>query len=167
MHYELQRKRQQVRNRERKIDEIYDVNLTSTKTQFQETQGQSTSNTHKPNQNQEPQCLQGTDVYQDVKNIIRINQSNDREFNRKAVNNPFPETNNNLCKFNLNSQDRILPNYPAVEEHSKLDCQYLKFSNTTRVFNFTLMQAAQRVQAQSWFPYLFWLIDDFWFIFDL
>ena len=30
---------------------------------------------------------------------------------RKAVNNLIPETNNNLCNFNLNAQDRRLPNY--------------------------------------------------------
>ena len=45
-HYDLQPKRQQARNRERKIDKIRDVNLASIKTQFQETQVQSTSNIH-------------------------------------------------------------------------------------------------------------------------
>ena len=79
MHLELQPKRQQARKRERKIDKIHDVNLTSTNTQFQETQGQDTSNIHKHIQNQEQQCLQSTDFYRNANNIIRSNQSKDRE----------------------------------------------------------------------------------------
>ena len=45
-HYELKPKRQGARKRERKIDKIHDVNLASTSTHFQETQGQGTSNIH-------------------------------------------------------------------------------------------------------------------------
>ena len=81
-HYELQPKRQEARNRERKMNKIHDVNLTSTNTPFQETQGQGTSNIHnhnQDNQTQEQQCLQSTDFYQDANNIIRSNQLIDRE----------------------------------------------------------------------------------------
>ena len=48
---------------------------------------------------------------QDANKINRSNQSNDRELSRKPVNNLIPETNNNLCNFNLNAQDQRLPNY--------------------------------------------------------
>ena len=78
MHYELQPKRQQPRNRERKVDKIHDVKLASTNTQFQETQRQRTSNIHKHIQNQEQQCLQSIDFYQDAINFVRSNQSNSR-----------------------------------------------------------------------------------------
>ena len=104
MHYELQPKRQQARNIERKIDKIHDANLASTNTQFQETQGQSSSNIPEHIQNQE-RCLQSIDFYLDANNFIRSNQSNERELSRKAVNNLIPETNNNLCNFNPNAQD--------------------------------------------------------------
>ena len=110
-HYELQSKRQGGRKRERKIDKIHDVNLASTNTQFQETQGQGSSNIDVHVQNQEQQFLQSIDFYQDANKINRSNQSNDRELSRKPVNNLIPETNNNLCNFNLNAQDQRLPNY--------------------------------------------------------
>ena len=110
-HYELQPKRKGARKRERKIDKIHDVNLASTNTQFQATQGQVTSNIHAHVQNQEQQFLQSIDFYQDANKINRSNQSNDRELSSKPVNNLIPETNNNLCNFNLNAQDQRLPNY--------------------------------------------------------
>ena len=109
MHYELQPKRQQPGNRKRKVDKILDVKLVSTNTQFQETKGQGTSNIQKHIQNQEQQCLQSIDFYQDANNFVRSNQSND--LSRKTVNKLIPETNNNICKFNLNTQDQRLPNY--------------------------------------------------------
>ena len=95
---------------QKKIDKIHDVNLASTNTHFQETRGQGTSNIHEHVQNQEQQFLQSIDFYQDANKINRSNQSNDRELSRKAVNNLIPETNNNLCNFNLNAQDQRLPN---------------------------------------------------------
>ena len=110
-HYELQPKRQGGRKRERKIDKIHDVNLASTNTQFQETQGQRSSNIDVHVQNQEQPFLQSIDFYQDANQINRSNQSIDRELSRKPVNNLIPETNNNLCDFNLNAQDQRLPNY--------------------------------------------------------
>ena len=110
-HCELQPKNQGARKREREIDKIHDVNLASTITQFQETQGQGTSNIHVHVQNQEQQFLQSIDFYQEAKKIKRSNQSNDRELSRKPVNNLIPETNNNLCNFDLNAQDQRLPNY--------------------------------------------------------
>ena len=87
------------------------MKLASTNTQFRETQGQGTSNIHKHIQNQEQQCLQSIDFYQDANNFVRSKQSNERDLSRKTVNNLIPETNNNICKFNLNTQDQRLPNY--------------------------------------------------------
>ena len=110
-HYELQQKKQGARKRERKIDKIHDVNIASTNTQFQETQGQVTSKIRVHVQNQEQQFFQSIDCYQDAIKINRSNQSNDRELSRKPVNNLIPETNNNLCNSNLNAQDQRLPIY--------------------------------------------------------
>ena len=98
-------------NQKDKKPEIEKENLASTNSQFQETQGQGTSNLQEHIQNQEQQFLQSIDFYQDANNFIRSNQSNERDLSGKIVNNLIPETNNNLCNFNNNAQDQRLPNY--------------------------------------------------------
>ena len=132
-HYELQPKREQARNRERKIDKILDVKLASTNTQFQETQGQGTSNIHEHVQNQEQQCLQSIDFYQDANNLIRSNQSNERDLSRKTVNNIIPETNNKICNFNINAQDQRLPNYINRADQQP-DRQFQHTQTTENIF---------------------------------
>ena len=131
-HYELQPKRHQTRNRERKIDKIHDVNLAATNTQFQETQGQGTSKIHEHIQNQ-PQCLQSIDFYQDANNFIRSNQTNDRDLSRKAVNNLIPEAKNSLCNFNLNAQDQKLPNFINRADQQP-DRQFHQTETTENIF---------------------------------
>ena len=144
--YELQPKRQGARKRERKIDKIHDVNLASTNTQFQETQGQGTSNMHEPVQNQEQQFLQSIDFYQNANKINRSNQSNDKELSRKAVNNLIPKTNNNLCKFNLNAQDQRLPNYLS-RTGQQPDRQFQRTQTTENIF--LPLQAQQQPVTSS------------------
>ena len=109
------------------------MKLASTNTQFQETQVQGTSNIYKHFQNQEQQCLQSVDFYQDVNNFIRINQSNERDLSRKTNNNLIPETNNNLCNFNLNAQDQRLPNYINRTDQQP-DRQFQHTQTTENIF---------------------------------
>ena len=108
------------------------MNLASTNTQCQETQGQGTSNIHEHIQNQQ-HCFQSINFYQDANNISRSNQSNDRDLSRKAVNNLIPELNNNLCNFNLNAQDQRYQISSTELTNNQID----NFHNFTIVHKFT------------------------------
>ena len=130
---------------EKEKDKIHDLNLASTNTQFQETQGQDTSNIHEHIQNQEQQCLQRIDFYQGANDFIRSDQSNERDSSRKTLNNLIQETNNNLCYFNINAPDQRLPNYINRADQQP-DRQ---FQDTQTIENVFLPRQAQQEAVTS------------------
>ena len=99
MQYKLQLKGDEARNRGRRRHKIHNVKLTSSKTQFQETQNQGSSQNHGHSQNQEKQYLQSTNFYQNATSFSSYNKSNDQASDRKAVNSLIPEAKKQSLQF--------------------------------------------------------------------